>query len=274
MSALVTLVRRHLIETRWMLAASIAAFLGMGYLTAWRAFRIEGYMASSGFNPLGRRLGFVRLLGGPAMDFSTTSLEVCWWNDPVLILIVLSWVVTRGAAAVAGEIEKGTVDVTLSRPVSRSAYLLSQVIFAGTGLALMVLALIVGTMIGSAVYPLKAPPSFFTLLWPGAMLTALGLAVYGYTLPFSALDVVRWRPNLAGAGITLGGLIAMSIAEQFEDYEWLLKRLSVFQAYAPVTVAMKGDPLAFNASILLGIFAAGLAVALWVFSRRDIPSNS
>jgi ABC-2 type transport system permease protein len=99
------------------------------------------------------------------------------------------------------------------------------------------------------------------------------MAVYGYTLPFSALDVVRWRPTLAGAGITLTGLIAMTVSRQYEGYEWL-DNLSVFNLYAPVTVAMKGAPLAYNASVLLGVFATGAAASYWLFSRRDLPSNS
>lgn len=270
MNVLPTLLIRHLIESRWMLGISSSSFLGLGVLIAWMASRIEGRLATGEV----RRLGPLRVLGGPEMDFSTTALEVCWWNHPVVVLIVLSWVISRGAAAVAGEIERGTVDVTLSRPVSRSAYLASQVVFAALGLVAIVLALVAGMMLGAWLYPLKAPPTFVTLLRPVAMVVALGLSVYGYTLPFSALDVVRWRPTLAGASITLAGLIAMSVASQFEDYEKVLKRLSVFQAYAPVTVALKGDPLAYNSSILLGVFAAGLAASFWAFCRRDIPSNS
>ena len=41
---------------------------------------------------------------------------------------------------------------------------------------------------------MKDPPSILTLLRPAAMVVTLGMAVYGYTLPFSALDAVRWRP--------------------------------------------------------------------------------
>ena len=99
------------------------------------------------------------------------------------------------------------------------------------------------------------------------------MAVYGYTLPFSALDVVRWRPGLVAAALTLGGLIAMSVAPQFEGYDWL-EKLSVFRAYAPVTVAMKGEPLAYNATVLCVVFAAGVVLALAIFWKRDLPTNS
>ena len=108
------------------------------------------------------------------------------------------------------------------------------------------------------------------------MVVTLGMAVFGYTLPFSSLDVVRWRATLAGSAITLAGLVSLSFAPWFDDYwfhDWL-ERASVFQAYAPVTVALKGDPLAYNATVLTLVSLTGIALAYGIFSGRDIPSNS
>jgi ABC-2 type transport system permease protein len=276
MNTLRTLLRKHFIESRLMLCLSASAFFGLAVLMTWLASRFERLIASGELD-LERRargVGVLRVLGGPEMDFSTTAMEVCWWNHPVIVLTVLSWAVSRGAASVAGEVERGTVDVTLSRPVSRPAYLWSQVIFATLGLVALATALVVGTLVGGMIYPLKAPPGLGTLLRPAAMIVTLGMAVYGYTLPFSSVDVVRWRPSLAAGAVTLGGLISMSVASQFDDYEKLLERLSVFRAYAPVTVALKGEPLGYNCTVLLLVFGAGLIVSFLAFVRRDIPSNS
>ena len=63
-----------------------------------------------------------------------------------------------GPSAVAGEIERGTVDVTFSRPISRSAYLTSQVLFTMLGASRAGRALVLGNVIGNHVYTLKAPP--------------------------------------------------------------------------------------------------------------------
>ena len=274
MNVVTTLLRRQLIESRWLLGVSAAAFFAIAVLTTWMASRFERLIASGDLIPGDRRYGFLRGLGGPAQDYSTTGLEICWWNHPVLVMVLLSWAVARASAAVAGEIEKGTVDVTLSRPVSRTAYLSSQVIFAVLGLMTLAGALVVGTLIGGAYFGVKSPPSLLTLLRPAAMVVTLGMAVFGYTVPFSALDTVRWRPTLVGASITLGGLIALSVVNQFPDYENVLNKLSVFQVYAPVTVALKGEPLAYNVAVLLSVFVLGTIAAFVAFLRRDIPSNS
>lgn len=268
------LLRKQLIESRWMLGLSTASFYALSVLTVWLALRFEVLLAEGDFPSQGRRFGLLRALGGPAMDFSTTALEVCWWNHPVIVLTLLSWAISRGSNAIAGEIERGTIDVTLSRPVTRSGYLASQVAFVLLGLMLLASALIAGNVTGHLFFTLKSPPTLLTLAKPATMMVTLGLAVFGCTVPFSAADSVRWRPMLLSSALLLGGLVSLSIASQFPDYQWYLERLSVFQAYAPVTVAIKGEPLAYNSAVLLAVFAIGVTAALFLFARRDLPSNS
>jgi ABC-2 type transport system permease protein len=275
MKAFLALLRRHLGESKWVLGTAALAFFGLSVLTVWITLRFEALIDRGELGPNVARRGRVLVaLGGPAMDYSTTALEICWWNHPLIVLTVLGWAITRGASAGAGEIERGTLDLTLSRPVSRTVYLTSHVAFTILGLLILVLFLWLGNVVGSLIYPVKSPPSFLTMARPMTMLVTLGMAVFGYTIPFSSFDVVRWRAILVASALTLGGLISMSIASQFEGYEWLLEKLSVFRAYAPVTVAMKGEPLAFNAGVLTAIFALGVAASFAVFLRRDLPSNS
>jgi ABC-2 type transport system permease protein len=274
MTAIWALLRKQTLESRWVLGLMALAFFGLSILTAWLTLRFERLIDLGELGPTVRsRYGFLRALGGANMDFSTTALEICWWNHPVIVLTVLGWAISRGAAAVAGEIERGVLDLTLSRPVSRSTYLLAQVAFTLLGLLVLAAALIVGNQVGARLYALKAPPSILTLLKPATMVVTLGMAVYGYTLPFSTLDVARWRTGVIALALTLGGLVAMSVAPQFEGYDWL-EKLSVFRAYAPVTVALKGEPLTYNALVLCGVFAAGVVLALGLFARRDLPTNS
>ena len=274
MNEVVVLLRKHAIESRWLLGLSSSAFFGLAWLTTWMTFRIETLVAKGEMGPAAGRVGPMRLFGGPAMDYSTTALEVMWWNHPLITLTVLAWAVSRGSGAVAGEIERGSIDVTLSRPISRSSYLTSQVVFALLGLIVLSLALVTGLEFGRLFYELKAPPSVLTLVKPAVMVVALGMAVFGYTLPFSTVDVVRWRPTLVSAAITLAGVVAYSLASQFPDYRDLLQSLTVFELYAPVTVALKGEPLLFNTSVLAMVSLGGIAISYLLFLRRDLPSNS
>jgi len=268
-----TLVRKHLVEAKWPLALSSAAFFAVALLTSWDAKRSQGLLDSADPEKVMRRLRYLRALGGALMDYSATATQVCWYNHPIVILTVLFWAVSRASSAVAGEVERGTVDVTFSRPVTRLAFLASHVLFAALGLTVLVGSLVVGDRFGGWYFGLKSAPTLLTLLRPGAQLVMLGAAVFGYTLPFSAADSVRWRPSLAGAALTLAGLLALTLAPQFENVAWL-ENLSVFQFYAPVTVALKGEPLGHNAAVLGAVFGVGIAASYVVFARRDLPSNS
>ncbi|GAC1463212.1 MAG: hypothetical protein NVSMB9_00400 [Isosphaeraceae bacterium] len=275
MKTLVILLHKHFLESRLVLLISAGALLAIAILTSWVAKRYEQVVDQGELERAAVQFRFFRALGGSAMDYSSTALQVCWYNHPVVVLTVVAWAISRGSAAVAGEIERGTVDLTLSRPVSRHIYLLSHIIFAILGLMTLAGALVLGDIVGGYYFHLKSLPTFPSLLRPALIMIALGLSVFGYTLPFSSLDGVRWRPTLAGSAITLAGLIAMSIAPQFEGYEWM-DRLSVFRAYAPVTMALErgAGTLLYNAMVLVLVFASGSLISFILFLRRDLPSNS
>jgi ABC-2 type transport system permease protein len=113
------------------------------------------------------------------------------------------------------------------------------------------------------------------LVRPAVSLWALGAAVYGFTLQLSAVDSVRWRPNLVGSVATLLSFIFLVIAnvEVLEDWKWL-GNLSIFKAYDPVAAAVNGNNLASGAGVLSAIGAAGIALGFAGFLSRDLPANS
>jgi ABC-2 type transport system permease protein len=216
----------------------------------------------------------LRGMGGAAMDFSTAAIEATWWNHPFIVLTIASWAIARGSLPIAGELERGTLDLTLSRPISRFAYLVSHVLIAVLGLAVLALALIAGNRVGSQYNVVESPPSVWILLRPAANLISLGLAIYGITLMLGALDVVRWRPNLFASVYTLGSFVMLAIvtALSLEEWKWL-EKLSIFKAYNPVEAAVKGEAVGFNAAVLAGIGVVAIIAALVEFSRRDLPSG-
>ena len=273
MKATWALFRKNLIDARWMLLTIASALFGLSWLFVHVAHRIEAAMkeATGGGPPL----RMLRGLGGAAMDFSTAAIEMAFWNHPFVLLMFAVWAISRGTASVAGEIERGTMDLILSRPVTRFAYLGAQVLATLFGFILLGAALIAGNLVGTRFNSVIEPPSALLLSKPALNLLAFGLAIYGYTLFLSTVDLVRWRPNLIASVATLAGFIALVIASipSLEEYKWL-EHLSIFKAYNPVEVVTKGETLAFNASLLGGIGAVGLILGFACFLRRDLPAGS
>lgn len=228
-----------------------------------------------------RARGFYQFLGGPDMDMSSGAIATMllyFLTVGIPIMLPLFWGISRGSAAVAAEIERGTMDMILSRPVSRSAYLLAHVITTVFGYLLMVFVIVAGAKIGESFHSVDTSPRMIALARPALNVVGLGLATYGLTIMFSAFDIVRWRPNMIASILTIAQLVGYAVANQPEtaDDSWykVPGKLSVFSTFYPIEAFVKGEYLPRHMGALLGVFATGVIVALWRFNRRDLPANS
>ena len=185
------------------------------------------------------------------------------------------WPIARGSSAVAGELEKGGLDLVLSRPISRSGFLTAQILAAAIGMMILAGALIAGNQVGNRLNVIESPPGLLTVIRPGLSVLGFGLAIFGYTLAFSSIDLVRWRPNLAASVITLTMFILPIVANipALEKYKWM-EKWSIFYYYDPVDAALKAVHLAAYSAILGGLGLAGIVLAYIAFNRRDLPANS
>jgi ABC-2 type transport system permease protein len=271
------LVRKHIVESRWALGLSTLALFALGwlfvYVTSLNEAEILRLLES---NEGGGRIQWMRNLG-VAERPTSTAIMMAFWNHPFILLLVSMWAIGRGSAAVAAEVERGTMDLILSRPVARWSYLTSQVVVALVGLALLCLGLLAGASIGLHYNVFREPPEPRALVQPALNLAALGLPIYGYTLLASAIDQVKWRPTSIGSVLTLGGFIAyvISMIPVLQNMTWKpwLERISIFKAYNPVELVTTGESLSFHVGILAGIGAACIAVAYAAFAMRDVPTN-
>jgi ABC-2 type transport system permease protein len=272
------LIRKQIVESRWTLGLSAAALFGLGwlfvYVTSLNESEILRLLESDSEG--GARIQWMRNLG-VADRPSSVAIMMAFWNHPFIVLLISIWAIGRGSAAVSAEIERGTLDMILSRPVSRSTYLASQVLVATVGLLILPAALLAGASIAVRYNVLREPPTFWTLVKPVLNLSALGLPIYGYTLLASALDQVRWRPTSIGSVLTLGGFIAyvVSMIPVLQEMSWRpwLERISIFKAYNPVELVTTGESLQFNLLILSGIGLSMIALAFVAFAIRDLPTN-
>ena len=75
---------------------------------------------------------------------ASISLIMASWSHPFIFLLISIWAIGRGSAAVAAEVERGTMDLLLSRPIPRWVYLSSGVIVSLVGLVVLAGALMAG----------------------------------------------------------------------------------------------------------------------------------
>jgi ABC-2 type transport system permease protein len=271
------LLRKHIHDTRGTLLLSAAALFALGWLFVFVTSRYETEiikaLESDNENNALRWLRNMGLTEQPP----SVSIMMSFWSHPSILLILSMWAIGRASAAVGAEVERGTLDLILSRPVSRSSYLLSHVLVAIFGLFFLALALAVGARIGAHYNYLRVPFDFPTLLNPALNLAALGLPIYGYSLLVSAVDHVKWRSTIIGSVLTLAGFIAwvISVIPVLEKYAWraYLERISIFKLYNPVDDVSTGESLLYNLSVLAAIGMGCVLLSFLLFVRRDLPSS-
>lgn len=174
-----------------------------------------------------------------------------------------------GSAAVAGEEAAGTLDLLLAQPVRRTRLLLEKAAGIGLGVAVGVLASLLGFLI--------FVPWPETEVRPGPA-TVAHLEMAHQALLFSAVAIAgsAWLPSRAQAGLVAAGLmiatwVAAGLGASIESLA-VLRDISPFgwvEYEAVLRGAWEWQPAAGD--VLLT--AALLALACWGFERRDIVAG-
>lgn len=182
-----------------------------------------------------------------------------------LLLIVLT--ISYGTSTIAGEIEKGTIEILLSLPVSRSVLYLSKYV---AGLTLVILF----TLISISAVPFFAWIYNIECSWEGQMALVglgglLGSALLGLSMMVSSYFSERGKASAVVAGIVIVMYILNLLATLQDQYE-SLKYLSFFYYY-DYNSALNEHSISYEALWVFGGFSIAFAlVGWWWFQKRDV----
>jgi ABC-2 type transport system permease protein len=194
------------------------------------------------------------------------------WTHPIVLALLAAHVVTWCTRFPAGEIDRGTIDVLLSLPVSRT-----RIAIAETGACILSGLLVL--LIGLAGYWIGA-----RFVEPASRLAPkeLGLILLNLACLYGAVGGGAMMVSAAGArrgraiGIIVGVLLA-SFLWTFLAPLWAPARstafLSVLDYYRPAQIVMRST-LAWRDPLVL--VAAGVtmwAIGLVILKRRDIATT-
>jgi ABC-2 type transport system permease protein len=189
---------------------------------------------------------------------------------PFWIAMQLTVVGSFGAAAVAADVEAGTIELLMVRPISRGRLLAERTAALVTGSVLVTAAATGAVAVGVA-----ATPRLQQAVSPGGVAAAgllglgLALCIAGPVLAVSAAG--RHRSQVVGATILFG---AVGFAVNFVAQAWpavsSLRYLSPFHYYTPADALVSGTVPTGSLAVLLAVFVAGVAAAAWLLHRRDL----
>lgn len=181
-------------------------------------------------------------------------------------LIASIFVIMAGAATVAREVERGTIELLLSVPESRTRLLAGKLAALLAGMLALVAATLGALALGARL--VDETLGLTNLLALGAVLVAYTIAVGGYSVLLSSLFKERGKPAGLSAGLTLAFYLAWVISGLSDDWEWL-RNVSIFTAYEPQAALASAGVEISHLAILLGVGLICSVAALFVFRRRD-----
>ena len=255
-------------------------------------------------------------LGWGDMNFDNpTDFLAIGLLHPVVLVMCLVWGVGRSAGAVAGELDRGTMELLLSHPVPRSRLLLAHILVDCIVLPTICLSFFAGTQFGlwavgdfvpdyamlddaakesvvvkNLLQNVPRDPTPLAVSGRGELVglvntLALMFAISGSTLALSAAGRNRWKV----VGYAVLAVVVMFVANtigQLWEPAGFVRPLTLFYYYQPQRLMIDGDwtvdlnkswnlggPVLVPAvGVLFAVGAAGYAVALRTFTRRDLPA--
>jgi ABC-2 type transport system permease protein len=183
-------------------------------------------------------------------------------------IILIGMCIGIGAAATAGEEERGTMDLLLAHPVSRTSVVVQKFLAMVTLGLIAVAAMVVVLVIANPLVDLK-------LSTIGIIGINLGLLALGLTFGTMAMAMGAWRGNKAiAAGVATAAAVVAWFVNAFAP---LVDWLQTPQKIQPFSWYLKDDPLLDGPTawhpLLIGSILLLLAGAVALFRLRDVSSQ-
>lgn len=213
---------------------------------------------------------FAKLGGGDI--FSLPGSIALGFIHPIAILLTSVFSVGFSAAAVAGERQRGTLEVTLARPISRRALYVTLLVAAFIFVAVTVASLLAGG-IGGALFAgvisdlaLENVP----LLWLN------GVLLFGSIAALSLAASVSFDRLPPTFGVAIGLVVVMYVFEILGSL-WpaaeMLQPYSLFHYLKPKLILI-GAATPFDDVVLALVAIVAMLWSLWIFPRRDLAAPS
>jgi ABC-2 type transport system permease protein len=219
----------------------------------------------SGFGPLIEQFKLIEKFSPvPLEQFLTyPGIIGLTYDEPVLLLCLLAWSISRGSDVVSGELGRGTMEMLLAQPIRRWQVLGAHAIVSISGLVVLCLLVFAGMALGigtnstpvrdsqSWIVPwmswnVKLPWSTEEMRWvplidlvdpmlyaiPTLNLFALGFAVLGLSVAVSSFDQYRWRSVGVVIGIYVLQLLLFILSKSTPSLGYL-KSFTFLAAYQP-----------------------------------------
>ena len=193
------------------------------------------------------------------------SFEFFPWFGVALVVYAL----VASGSQIAGEVERGTIDVVMSCPVPRWVFALSKYLGLLVPLLLIGLTCVVFSIAAGLIQGLELPVARF--IYTGIVMGMLGGAFASLGVLFSVLWLSSQRAQLLLAVIVVGQYVMDVVSKISEDWSFLGK-YTLFHYY-DTGLLLEGFEWYWSPLVIYAAVAAiGLIVTMVFFERRDLAA--
>lgn len=193
-------------------------------------------------------------------------------QHPLAIAFVGIFAVGSTASAIAGEREGGTLEVLLARPISRRTLYLTLAAVSATLVAIVMLALLGGQILGMAIQGVTTEIDLGQM--PLVFLN--GLMLWSAFAAFGLAASVSFDRHAPAIGLTMAYLLINYFLEilgsLWRDVDWT-QQYSLFHHFNPGKI-LTGQTDWFDFGLVAVAIIIPVAYALVVFPRRDLAAPS
>jgi ABC-2 type transport system permease protein len=206
---------------------------------------------------------------------------------PILTIGTALWAIARGSDCVSGEIGRGTMELLLAQPITRTSIYATQAIVGTLGAALLAAGTLIGTTIGLRIVPLDDEVSASLFIPAAVSLFALTFCLGGIAALASSWGSQRSRTIGLLGGVYAVSTVMALVGRMSGGWQWL-RYLSFMSCYEPQAMVARPNqawnPLAYDGEEAVGIglgariivlLAVGLGCYIAgcaIFNRREIPA--
>jgi ABC-2 type transport system permease protein len=278
--------KKSIRESRWLLLGSLAFMFAVHWLRVW----VSSYFSTSALEGMFSFMPDLveQLLPVPFSQVASSAGRIAVaYDDPIVLLLVTVWAISRGSDAVSGELNRGTMEMLLAQPVTRLGVLGTQAAVTLGGAALLAGMALLGTSVGLATIRLEETVSPQVFVPAALNLFAITAFLAGLTTMVSAGSNYRSHTiGIVGAFYAVS-MIVKIVGRLAPGWKWLTYG-SFFTPFEPqllVSNAVKAWSLATADAggsfelgglgydgVLIGLGLASYLVASVIFYRRDLPA--
>ncbi|MBI3688652.1 MAG: ABC transporter permease subunit [Actinobacteria bacterium] len=254
-------------QRRALLAWSMSlALLVAMYVAIWPSIRGQPSMSDL-LDRMPEAMRSLFAMSGADMSTPTgyVKIELLSFMGPMLLLI---YTIAAGAAAVAGEEDRHTLDLLLANPISRTRLVLHKLAAMALGTALLAAVMGVAMIAEGSLADMGLPV--------GAVLAAmLHMALLALVFGAFALAIgaTSGRPGLSRAVPAVVAVLAYIVNGLGPVVSWLepLQKLSPFYQYAGHDPLVTGVSLT-GVAVAVGTVTVLVLLAVLGFRRRDVAA--